>query len=218
MMATKPILFNGPMVRVILGGKKTQTRRVIKPQPAECQPQFYRVSHVAEYCTGAPGLGFAYYSRRGGCWNSTEPFFPQYSPGDVLWVRETTCLECGGDPCYRADNDWCGLADQPKPATGSWRPSIHMPKWACRLFLRVTNVRAERLQDISNSDAVREGVAELPCPGISACGGPCEDCREERELFRELWDSLCTDTTRWAENPWVWAYTFERCEQPEGWA
>ncbi|GAB6175916.1 hypothetical protein JCM16814_08070 [Desulfobaculum senezii] len=86
-----------------------------------------------------------------------------------------------------------------------WRPSIHMPKWACRLFLRVTDVRVELLQDISEADAVAEGIGSTY---TRECAVP---------QFARLWDSLAQDGVRWEDNPWIWRLTFDRCEAPAGW-
>jgi hypothetical protein len=116
--------------------------------------------------------------------------------GDVLWVRETWAV-CNGVYAYRADDEmpegWHLTA---------WRPSIHMPKEAARIFLRVSDVRAERLQDIDDAGVVAEGL-ELGDP------------------FDEIWDRTlkpsARDTYGWAANPWVWVITFERCARPVGW-
>lgn len=202
----KPILFNTAMVRAILDGRKTQTRRVVKPQP-----QSYSFD------------GRVYIFDEG------ELPKPQYQPGDILWVRETWKKVCatesyyeGGEIVnseelfgymYRADNlirwderepknDEFHLSDITREL--KWRPSIHMPREAARLFLRVTDVRVERLHEMTDDDVRREGIEN---PGD----------------FIRLWDSTIKAVDRdrygWYANPWVWVYTFERCgKEGEPWS
>lgn len=202
-MRERPILFSGPMVRAILDGRKTQTRRVVKPQPVKEGNlwQLYGAGWSGSNCPVMPGHSLA----------SRGPFG---GPGDRLWVRETwapMCRTadphcwCADDPArqrnhfveYRADTndpypgewpaeDARGYVDAPK-----WRPSIHMPRWASRLTLEVTGVRVERLRDINGDDIAREGIET----GLPA--------------FRTLWNSL--NKARgygWDANPWVWVIDF----------
>lgn len=196
----RPILFSGEMVRAILDGRKTQTRRVIKPNHA---------GRVKE-----PG------SRRN--WHLADPnavlACPYGQPGDLLWVRETWsqdsrggCLPNGEDAVYyRAD------FPSDKIWAGSWKPSIHMPRWASRITLRVTDVRVERVQDISEADAQAEGAefSELPC--FSRIPNQRRGFRQiagYRAGFLTLWDSINAGRGYgWDTNPWVWALTFEREE------
>ncbi|MBV7408709.1 hypothetical protein [Maritimibacter sp. DP1N21-5] len=189
----KPILFSAPMVRALLDGRKTQTRRVLKPQP------YGDVIHYGwEQDAGARWTDQSFDSYR-------LPFWV----GDLLWVREAHKLidrHCD----YRAD--W------PEGSQGhfSWRPSIHMPRWASRLTLRVTDVRVQRLQEISEADAVAEGVAHDQDRSRGNCiawrdyldrGGKCATGTAS---FRSLWDSLNAGRGYgWDANPWVAAYTFE---------
>lgn len=207
-MAIKPILFNALMIRALLEGRKTQTRRVVKPQP----PLDLTICRKSDGMhPGSDGRlhwtnGFQLEFWPGGLNKANKDMMPPYQPGDVLWCRETTCAECGGDPCYRADADFCGMTGEQKPPYGGWTPSIHMPKWACRLFLRVTNVRVERVQDISEEDARAEGV-DLK----NGIGQLCP-----RSAFRRLWDSINAKRGYgWGVNPWVWVYEFERTGKPE---
>lgn len=181
----RPILFSAPMVRAILEGRKTQTRRVMKPQP-------YKPSDSNEYAIKS----------------LVSPFG---QPGDRLWVRETWSLCQSEDKCpvedkvaYMADlKDWKGV--YPYGWSGKWSPSIHMPRWASRILLEITDVRVERLQDISNDDVRAEGV-ECPYPPEVYCEKGYQD--HFRELLATIHkpDSL----NGWKANPWVWVITFKR--------
>lgn len=226
----KPILFNTEMVRAILDGRKTVTRRAVKPQPeGELIPM-----------------------PDGSCWpgyfgeaDSPRVMRPPYFIGDKLYVRETWALHSCNDrlppsiPCkkteigrdcyiYRADDmngkTPCGVY----PSPHLWSPSIHMPKEAARLFLRVTGVRVERLQDITEEQAIQEGVYQLPDDGRlnSGCWTYSQPIRNDpfgkvwskdegaRNCFRWLWESTVKASDRdhygWIANPWVWVIEFER--------
>lgn len=203
-MSEKPILFNTEMVRAILEGRKTQTRRVIKPQlPDGKKPMV------------DPFYGTYGYER------ADEKRTP-YAIGDILWVRETW-KNATGDPAgggyalfdtyiYKAD----GKAKEEYPVDAMmvedrWRPSIHMPKRAARIFLRVKDVRVERLQDISGKDCVAEGCdADM----LSEVG---EDFI--RGVFNGIWDSTIKEKDfpfySWDANPWVWVINFEKIDRPE---
>ncbi len=150
--------------------------------------------------------------------------YPKYRVGDVLWVRETwerlNCCSCEGDE--RGDcaftpneNDACYLYradDTELLGDARWRPSIHMPRDATRLFLRVTDVRAEQLQKISRDNCLEEG-APTPCRDIGYHGEYC-NCID---WYTNLWNSLYAKRGYgWGTNPWVWVYTFERCDNPMG--
>ena len=186
-----PILFSGPMVRAILEGRKTQTRRVVKglldgEEPGPCN-------------WSKTGWGNWH---NGGC--SCRPIpFPYGWPGDLLWVRETfretgSAQQVDGklrgplDPeqiVYYAD-DKAALYD------GPWRPSIYMPRWASRLTLRITDVRVQRVQEMTLGDAKAEGL-----PNDEPIG----------QWFPMLWDSINAKRGySWDVNPWVWAISFER--------
>lgn len=178
----KPILFNTEMVRAILDGRKTQTRRVVKPQP-----QSYSFD------------GRVYIFDEG------ELPKPSYQPGDILYVRETWCKVPGLPPYLYKASCYDGV-------TRKWHPSIHMPKNAARLFLRVTDVRVERLWDMQPTDICAEGV----------CVGANDSADAAYKSFSELWDSTIKPADRdrcdWIANPWVWVYTFERCgKEGESW-
>lgn len=208
-----PILFNTDMVRAILDGRKTVTRRVIKPQPYG----FFEAHENPAYLYDFDPI--------------RERIYPKYQEGDILYVRETFFREeCTPDCAGRTDPDECpfnrvgnscyGYKTQYIDSTGiiKWTPSIHMPKEATRIWLKVTAVRAERLQDITEEQARAEGCIDY----LDKIGnGKFDDVLEfdltARDAYVELWnstlkkDSECT----WAHNPWVWVYEFERCEKPE---
>jgi hypothetical protein len=177
----KPILFCGPMVRAILDGRKTQTRRVIKPQPADGFDD-----EVLEACASV-GVMTA------------------YRPGDILWVREkhSFLVRKPDDVDLPAVWYW---ADGPVER-GDWTkpsPSIFMPRWACRLFLRITDVRAERLQEITDADAIAEGIGLFANSLTIDC-----DTESPRRVFMGLWDSLNAKRGySWSSNPWVFRYGF----------
>jgi hypothetical protein len=195
-MADRPILFSGPMVRALLEGRKTQTRRVI---PAKLEEAYY---DYAEWCSNvSPGIPT---SRQ---WE--REFFLErcrFAPGDVLWVREAwrnlqkwDCLaprhlaEDRSKITYEADVEH----RNPLWAFGKLRPSMFMPRWASRLTLIVESVKVERLQDISRGDAVLEG-----CPFANMAAGP-----DPRAWFQELWGSI-NGADSWKANPWVAAISF----------
>lgn len=222
-MAIKPILFNTEMVRAILDGRKTVTRRLIKPQPP------YDVQCPLGYCTDGykSEIGkFAFGSHKDG----GKMIFckPPYQPGDILYVRESwehfECCCCEGDEhgnCYQepqqsALNKICGCymyrATDEIYGDARWRPSIHMPKEAARIWLNVTDVRVERLQEITSEHICREGV-EVEYPHVL-------NGEEKRYAFSTLWNSTVKksdlDRYGWKANPWVWVIKFERCEKPKG--
>lgn len=218
-MTERPILMSGPMVRAILDGRKTQTRRVVKPQPSHFtpSPNVHHPRHPAAYfdayCnapkTGANPRGM---SDRW-CWwtpdNRQGPDWircPYGAPGDRLWVRET--WGTGGyfpwPYGYRADG---------KEYPGEcWRPSIHMPRRASRLTLEVTVVRVERLQAITQADARAEGVVDTSGAWDHVPGGLLDTSRAgPRGAFEALWNSI-NGADSWDANPWVWVVEFRRVE------
>jgi hypothetical protein len=238
-MKERPILFSGPMVRALLDGSKTQTRRVIAKQPADgwafdVPPQFGRIT------SPHPKKGrFGAFIRHGV--GTDFPSFdlmpcPYGMPGDRLWVREThevNRIGCEEDEdgafgnfagvAYRADN---GRAQFPisqrlydrlnETESSGWTPSIHMPRWTSRITLEVTGVRVERLQDISEADAAEEGVESLRGEGeywkdYLRSTEHCDEliCLSARESFRTLWDRINGEGA-WAANPWVWVVEFKR--------
>lgn len=209
-MAIKPILFNTEMVRAILGGRKTCTRRVIKPQPDEkhTYPLGFMNDSTEIKDIGSFGFGMSEY---GGLIQYAKP---PYQPGDILYVRETWCkgLE---RYIYRADySDTEKFYRDGKEIEMKWHPSIHMPKEAARIWLKVTDVRVERLQEISGEGALAEGTYKY----IHVDGTLNED--QTITSFIGIWNSTIKksdlDRYGWNASPWVWVIEFERCEKPEG--
>lgn len=184
----RPILFNTDMVKAILDGRKTMTRRVIKPQP----------THPRWNCIGWLGFDDGHgYKMRQPC-----------DVGDILYVRETWLYLCGNYE-YKADGKHLALNAIVGHEFFKWKPSIHMPKAAARIFLRVTGVRVERLQDITPEQALREGALK----------DPFDNAESDFSVhsFRLIWDSTikATDISKygWDANPWVWVIEFERVEE-----
>lgn len=217
----RPILFSGPMVRAIFEGRKTQTRRVVKPQPNAPENIYTRIGcdwfapvviRGGEQCPGDQVYGF---------WSEDEDWRSPYgAPGDRLWVRETfrelTSRDAYGCVQFRADNasryvlcDYGGAGDPvglgaackawDEDDPPCWKPSIFMPRWACRVELEILRVRVERLHDISEADVHAEGF-------------------ENRKDMSELWDSLNAKPKSngvaypWDSDPWVWIYEFKVVE------
>ena len=201
----KPILFNTQMVQAILEGRKTVTRRVMNPQPK----------------------GKPYRMKNSCCWpgyfadsKADSVYQPPYQPGDILYVRETwqffPCFDCvksmcDSTPLTYEDSDsvtegcWIYKADyiESDQKRVCWRPSIHMPKEAARIFLRVKDVRVERLQEITEDGKTAEGM----------------HAGWQHYNFYELWDSTIKPADRasygWEANPWVWVIEFERISRKE---
>lgn len=222
-MKERPILFNGEMVRAILEGRKTQTRRVMKPTKTNEKYIFnheafkrYKFDHMwhdlkdrfcAFFKTGPveeSKFGFA------------ESFeCPYGQPGDRLWVRERFLLHqpFTGD----IDND-LGKAhamyyadDNPRYRDkDKWRPSIHMPRWASRITLEITGVRVDRLQDISEPDAIAEGIHEDIGGKYQKAMGNGPYCDFARQAYQFLWQDI-NGAESWAANPWVWVIEFKKC-------
>lgn len=201
-MSAKPILFSGPMVRALLEGRKTQTRRVLKPQPhAGLRHSVFVPSGVED------GHG--------------REIKVRYQPGDVLWVRETWAVAACSDGLapanlsprfHQLDGGVWYPADDTVPAAsvskrGKTRVSIHMPRWASRLTLEVKSVKVERLQDISEADAVREG-----CTFEALKRGDVPAGADPKHSFLQLWDSI-NGAGAWSVNPWVVALTFTVCKR-----
>lgn len=222
-MAIKPILFNTEMVRAILDGRKSCTRRLVKPQPDEkhTYPLGFVTDSTEKKEVGCFGFGIDEYG------GSIQYVKPPYQQGDILYVWETWCLRYDGEKYfYKADKNTPReekrLIDYNNT---SWHPSIHMPKEAARIWLKITDVRVERLQDITPKDAKNEGVGNLFYEdiGYSEKNYGTEVDPEygiAKEQFAWLWDSTIkkSDLDRYGfnANPWVWVIWFERCEKPEG--
>lgn len=184
-MKEHPILFSGPMVQAILDGRKTMTRRVIKmPKWAqECNEDYeFEIDDDIPYSI----------CKKTGCLAAID--CPYGFPGDRLWVRETFCKDLDHNVFYKADN-------MPPWEDTKWKPSIFMPRWASRITLEITNVRVERLQEISGKDILAEGLdVKFTIPGSF----------DALERFHGLWDSINGKKYPWSSNPWVWVIEFKR--------
>ena len=202
-MKERPIIFSAPMVNAILEGRKTMTRRVVKPQPDH--PQFGKRHMLA---TDDEGVDLYLHSstlhRAIRC--------PYGTPGDRLWVRESgwerpertaKMMREGADTWPRFAYVADGWSEDDHADFKRWgfkrRPSIHMPRWASRITLEITAVRVERLNDISESDALAEG-AIVP-------GWPGAECAVD--AFHEIWSTI-NGPSAWSANPWVWVVVFQR--------
>jgi hypothetical protein len=193
-MKERPILFSAPMVRALLNGTKTQTRRVFKQKNGGIWPNLNDLPGMRQILRNCP------YGQ----------------PGDRLWVRETWARDDeDGGLCYRADIGKGGDADdwERNRLDGAprfrWRPSIHMPRWASRITLEITGVRVERLRDISPEDCWAEGIQEMRDAGDE--NGELRG--SVRQDYQALWEAI-NNPGSWAANPWVWVVEFKRLEQP----
>lgn len=221
-----PILFNTEMVQAILDGRKTCTRRLVKPQPDEkhTYPLGFVTDSTEKKEMGCFGFGIGEYG------GSIQYAKSPYQPGDILYVRETW-YEDGYRFMYRADYSCTEIFFKGGHEVKlKWHPSIHMPKEAARIWLKVTDVRVERLQEMKPVDVIKEG-AYPDCweclntyeeSGSQCCYGTEEQCSQCDGVMMEwekLWNSTIkkTDLDRygWGANPFVWIIEFERCEKPE---
>lgn len=208
-----PILFNTEMVRAILAGKKTCTRRLPSNRVRE---------EYFEYDDWANTVGGSGIKKL-----SEKEFYEQYPPyqvGDILYVRETWGEGYeDGTYIYKASDK---LANHPMFKESSkllYHPSIHMPKEAARIWLRVVGVQLERLQDISNDEAIAEGAQGIECNHVNADSCGCTDCMNTGWIeppivgFMQIWDGTIKkselDLYGWKANPWVWVIEFERCDK-----
>lgn len=228
----RPILFSAPMVRALMAGTKTQTRRAIKPQPY--------VDAQGNFCWNGSNFGQDFSGPHIQAIASPLPTSktgrvrcPYGKRGDRLWVRETWMDLQGTGVEHRSQADgklqrYAYGADTPPGSYGDecrkdfglkWRPSIHMPRWASRITLEVTGVRVERLQDISEADAAAEGIEpiegsrEMPGPNhfsVREVGG-WANFPTAQEAYRYLWESI-NGPASWDANPWVWVVEFRRVE------
>ncbi|HAT4125264.1 TPA: hypothetical protein I9Z60_001618 [Clostridium perfringens] len=215
----KPILFNTAMVRAILDGKKTCTRRIIKKEI----PGGYKPLGFVLYPTDETEFGNLVFGGKGA---NVYYAKPPYKVGDILYVRETwanTCTPDGEDGfVYKVDGEtkdfpYWGNAKQGKHEV--WMPSIHMPKEAARIFLKVTSIRAERLKDITDQGCYQEGISSTSfydeAEHIQIAGIGLNDSLE-RVAFGLLWNSTVKEEKySWEGNPWVWVIEFERVEKGE---
>lgn len=232
-MATKerPILFSAPMVRALLDGTKTQTRRVVKPW--QCPGQATGSDEWIAVAQKHPRWGFVVTgTSEAACADNlaASGCCPYGKPGDRLWVRETWQGPLFGDmDAYRAEPDdfnkpeFCEYAADGGPAPEfmtmdddlvcRWRPSIHMPRWASRILLEIVSVRVERLNAISEADAQAEGcpcyVCSRPMDGKAEDDCHCFHRKAGVSDYRHLWESI-NGPGSWDKNPWVWVVEFRR--------
>lgn len=238
-MTERPILMSGSMVRAILEGRKTQTRRVVRTLPNGLRPNCFIGMSEDRWCFTGGDRGGEVCGIR----------FPFGKVGDRLWVRETFYCdhilfpngpedemkhltyyreESGIEGPAGSDNCWTGFSGETMRVP--WRPSIHMPRWASRIFLEITGIRIERLQDISEDNAIGEGLAvreALPYdpdnfhpPGSYGYVTGLQPFPEgrihptAREAFAEGWGATAAKGAEWASNPWVWVISFRRLLPP----
>ena len=199
-MKERPILFNSEMVRAVLDGRKTQTRRVVKPLPSE----FMGSPHHMGFFGGHSGVGAYFYEEE---YPEEGSFFwkcPYGKPGDRLWVRETWA-HFKGETFYRAEGSNNGRIEE----TVGWKPSIHMFRRDSRILLEVVSVRVERVQDISEDDA----RAEAPPDVVDGQIYPTIADWHPQDAFEHLWDSINDKRGfGWDTNCWVWVVEFKRVE------
>jgi len=194
-----PMLFSTPMIQAILEGSKTQTRRIVKGRLL----QLLNDGLILETISG----------KNNSSWETP------YKEGDVVWVRESWHTSYNNkadkwEPVYKADGVYYYDDDGPI----RWKPSMHMPKNVCRLFLKVKSVRVERLQDIFHYDVLEEGIKEFTKDGVISKFGLKDWAwsdmpKDRKDAFKMLWQSI-NGKESWNENPWVFAITFERIERP----
>lgn len=237
-MKCRPIPFTGPMVRATLNNRKVHTRRVVKPQPVfrdDASPPRWNwkrsLHHTIEWVSHFWPVGMVDYC-------------PYGIPGDHLWLKETwqevfyddipsgrplgpqgsmgsmTMRDRRSNAIYKADGSF---PDHPEYGKLLWRPSIFMPRWASRIMLLVKAVRVERLQDITEADAIAEGaymqgkVGDDPTADNWTMTGEGWRYASAREAFAHFWDSLGNRRSgfTWADNPWVWVIEFEKLPAPD---
>lgn len=205
-MKERPILFSAPMVRAILEGRKTMTRRVVKPQPDSCDAVPPRwMPPCGQFENGCWWFDW----QTAGGWNKGNPLFCPYgTPGDRLWVRETFSMDgsFNASVVYRADGE--------NQYHEAWKPSIFMPRRASRITLEITRVRVERVQAITELDAIAEGVEACPDFGVSYrhYGDKTKYTDCATWSFCSLWESI-NGSESWNANPWVWVVEFRRVEK-----
>lgn len=201
----KPILFRAAMVNAILAGRKTQTRRVVKPQP----PKGWEVQFPGPASTAARHVNWMADGFKQKRWG--DPIkCPYGGVGDWLWVKEQWMVNLTADrEARRADKVRYRATDNHASSDGmGWRSPLFMPKWAARLWLEITDVRVERVQEINEADAEAEGV-DATCSEREWLGNRSHP-RTFRCGYEILWDRINGKTHPWKSNPWVWIITFNR--------
>ncbi len=229
-----PILFNTDMVQAILDGRKTVTRRLVRYKYSNTELKMRTDKYGTRLIEIQKDIEGETHGRNpdGGTWHKLLPYIdkkPPYKKGNILYVRETwafsiciICMNegaCNINPVEYDDGDsiseGCFLyRAECAPATHIWKPSIHMPKQAARIWLKVTDVRVERLQDMNTGDFLAEGVVIRP----EAFNDPENAYWQARRKFVHIWDATVKkaekDRYGWDANPWVWVIEFERCKKP----
>ncbi len=198
----KGLIFNSEMVRAILDGRKTQTRRPIKWKQT-------RFTEIGEREDGSKWPWSEDAEHACDFWHPC----PFGAVGDRIWVRETW-NKYGGLLTYRADHDWIDDMRKETVCTAKWVPSIHMPRWASRILLEITDVRVERLNAISEEDATAEGVppaGSLLPDYLGTFLTPKGDFATAKVAFQRLWESIYGEES-WKANGWVWVIEFKRVE------
>lgn len=239
----KPILFSRAMIEALLAGRKTMTRRILNPQPSVDWSPFGNISEVHKMINGQfviknglpVVLGYGFCNEDG-----SEAHVTKFKVDDILWVRETTYIygkHVKAGISKKGNQKWKFVADKakkvlyptdpfpsecimanrktPKDTLAYWkRPSIFMPKWACRIYLRVTGVKCEKLQVITHDDAIREGILKIKNEKSELLGWKnyLEDIENEFLTpigsFRSLWKKI-NGIDSWSQNPYIFAYAFE---------
>ncbi|EKQ7231180.1 TPA: hypothetical protein MM109_000844 [Klebsiella pneumoniae] len=208
-MTERGMIFNAEMVRAILDGRKTQTRRIMKVQPESNQLGLLLITDSTKHSD----IGKYHWAESNATGNHVRSKLfscPFGAVGDRIWVRETWARynidQNSHDIAYRATTpeDW--------PEEGRWRPSIHMPRWASRILLEITDVRVERLNSIHDVDAMREGIQNLTTCSHADFGIPgVVNAQHPVRAFQLLWESIY-GADSWRANQWVWVIEFKRVE------
>lgn len=211
-MKERPILFTPENAQKVFDRSKSQTRRIVKPQPHEdgFRVGIYTPTRIDREGEAYPGKAcFGIWSED---WDIPCPFG---GVGDRLWVRESWCQDSRGAPMMNGED--CVFykgAHPPGTWPSYWKPSLHMPRWACRTVLEITEIRVQRLQDISEEDAKAEGIEYHNGLAVGHSGYRHVQAHEyvyatATEAFKVLWESI-NGAESWKLNPWVWALTFKR--------
>jgi hypothetical protein len=203
-MKERPILFSGPMVRAILEGRKTATRRIVKPQPPVNYDSLW--PEFNPHGTVKPIVWFWSKSTSGSGSEQQDLLGIAPSPygkiGDRLWVRETWGIDPYAHHKGHSEIHYRATSNMDSDYPIKWKPSIHMPRLISRITLEITDVRVERLQEITEADAIAEGTQ---CAGVPASISNCG-------AFAKLWQSI-NGPNSWEQNPWVWALTFKKASE-----
>lgn len=212
----RPILFSTPMVQAILEGRKTQTRRTKGLEYINENPDAWKHVGILLFANiPVQKNDFRIYQ----CFEEKATREQQlvkcpYELDDVLWVRETFGIGSRGSTIYKANYD----DTQFNSKSWKWKPSLFMPKEACRIFLKIKSIRVERLQDISEEDSIAEGVEKIADYGTTGYRLYTEPDAAHSDIdaiysFESLWQSI-NGLESWNKNPFVWVYEFERIEKP----